>query len=331
MSRLVAPPPLRLRQEPGLPPGDFAVSSRPARNHSRLDLLGVDYRLVLPQAVSHRSYRRLPMRGIVRDSILRDTWLKIPQAVVLELTGDLEQAKELKEDNPNLLLIKAILLLPPLISIDVDTDLDDLETLQQKYSAAMDSRAEESVYESGLRRVHAKLVKGVTTKGSRAPNLPVEVIDAAEFSRLELCGVDAVDARTEETVWRSLLISARELLEGNSEDPSYGELYTLSSTWNRLRGERSGGPEGVAGADTLLELAVRGATPLSDRDLRSWYEQRVQELTRWGKTASGEADWAAVRRQYPGRVTRARVRALRKIYAPADWKKLGRRSPPETE
>jgi hypothetical protein len=122
------------------------------------------------------------MRGIVRDSILRDTWLKIPQAVVLDLTGDLEKAKELKEDNPNLLLIKAILLLPPLISIDVDTDLDDLETLQQKYSAAMDSRAEESVYESGLRRVHAKLVKGVTTKGSRAPNLPVEVIDAAEFS-----------------------------------------------------------------------------------------------------------------------------------------------------
>ena len=126
-------------------------------------------------------------------------------------------------------------------------------------------------------------------------------------------------------------INARELLEGNSEDPSYDELYTLSDTWNRLSGERSGGSEGVAGADTLSELAVRGVTPLSDRDLRSWYEQRVQELTKWGKTASGEADWKAVRRQYPGRVTRARLRALRKIYAPADWKKLGRRSPPETE
>ena len=61
-SRGVARPPHGLRQEPRLPPCRFAVSSRLARNHSRLDLLGVDYRLALPQAVSHRSYRRLPMR-----------------------------------------------------------------------------------------------------------------------------------------------------------------------------------------------------------------------------------------------------------------------------
>jgi hypothetical protein len=263
---------------------------------------------------------------------LRDTWLKIPQAVVLEVTGNLLQARNLEDDDPNLLLIKAILRLPPLISIDVNADSNEIETLRQKYrAAAVASRAEESVYENGLRKVHAKLVKGVTTKGSRTPNLPVEVIDSAEFSRLELRGIDAVDARTGKPVWYNLVISARELLEGNSEDPSYDELCTLSDTWNRLSGERSGGSEGVAGADTLSELAVRGATPLSDRDLRSWYEQRVQELTKWGKTASGEADWKAVMRQYPGRVTRARLRALRKIYAPADWKKLGRRSPPETE
>ena len=133
----------------------------------------------------------------------------------------------------------------------------------------------------------------MTTKGSRTPNLPVEVIDSAEFSRLELRGIDAVDARTGKPVWYNLVISARELLEGNSEDPSYDELYTLSDTWKRLSGERSGGSEGVAGAATLSELAVRGATPLSDRDLRSWYEQRVQELTKWGKTASSEADWAS--------------------------------------
>src|ERR1700730_3911593 len=144
------------------------------------------------------------MRGIVKGSILRDTWLKIPQAVVLELTGDLEQAKDLKDDDPNLLLIKAIFLLPPLMSIDVDADSDDGTTMLQKYRAAMDSRGERNVYESGLRRVHAKLVKGVTTKGSRAPNLPVEVIDTAEFARLGLCGVDAVDARTEEAGRRSL-------------------------------------------------------------------------------------------------------------------------------
>jgi len=262
---------------------------------------------------------------------LRDTWLKIPQAVVLEVTGNLLQARNLEDDDPNLLLIKAILRLPPLISIDVGAHSNEIETARQKYRAVVDARAEESAYENGLRKVHAKLVKGVTTKGSRTPNLPFEVIDPAEFGRLELSGIDAVDARTGKPVWYNLVISARELLEGNSEDPSYDELYTLSRTWNHLRGQRSGGSEGVAGADAALELATRGGTPLSDRDLRSWYEQRVQELTKWGKTASGEADWKAVRRQYPGRVTRARLRALRKIYAPADWKKLGRRSPPETD
>ena len=53
---------------------------------------------------------------------MRDTWLKIPQAVVLEVTGNLLQARNLEDDDPNLLLIKAILRLPALISIDVDAD-----------------------------------------------------------------------------------------------------------------------------------------------------------------------------------------------------------------
>jgi hypothetical protein len=91
---------------------------------------------------------------------LRDTWLKIPQAVVLEVTGNLLQARNLEDDDPNLLLIKAILRLPPLISIDVDADSNEIETVGRKYRAAVASRAEKSVYENGLRKVHAKLVKG---------------------------------------------------------------------------------------------------------------------------------------------------------------------------
>jgi hypothetical protein len=84
-----------------------------------------------------------------RASILRDTWLKIPQAVVLEVTGDLQQAKDMKADDPNLLLIKAILRLPPLISIDVDADSYDTKTVRQQCRAAMDTRPEKSVYEIG--------------------------------------------------------------------------------------------------------------------------------------------------------------------------------------
>jgi hypothetical protein len=239
---------------------------------------------------------------------LRDTWLNIPQAVVLEIAGNLQMASELEADDPNLLMIKAIRRLPPLTSIEVDAFPNEIETLRQQYRLAVASRAKESIYENGLRRVHAKLIKGVTAKGSRAPNRPLEVIDPAEFARLELRGIDAVDVRTRKPVWYSIVTSAHEQLEG-----------------------RSGVCEQVARADTTLILARAGTAPLSARDLRSWYQQRIQDLMLSGKTASGEADWKAARQKYPGRVTRARLHALRKELAPERWQKQGRRSPPATE
>jgi hypothetical protein len=123
------------------------------------------------------------------------------------------------------------------------------------------------------------------------------------------------------------VISARELLEGDPQDASYDGFHTRSRLPNRLGGERGDGWDGLGRADTPLVWAREGTTPLSDRDLRAWYQQRIRELTEWGRTASGEADWEAVRRRHPGRVTRARLRGLRKELAPADWKKQGRRSP----
>jgi hypothetical protein len=243
---------------------------------------------------------------MARRSILSDTWLKIPQAVVLEVTGNLQQAKDLDDDDPNLLLIKAILRLRPLVSIDFDDVSIEMESMRQKYREAIEARSEESVYEKGVRNVHAKLVQGVTAKGSRAPNSPVEVIDPAEFARLELRGIDAFDIRTGKPVWYNLMISARDLLESNSQ--------------------AGAGCEGVVRAHTPLVWARDGTTPLSDRELRAWYQERIRNLLGLGKTASGEADWEAVKRRYLGRVTRARIRALREELAPADWKKQGRRS-----
>jgi len=175
---------------------------------------------------------------------LHDTWLTIPQAVVLEVTGDLQLARDLDDDDPNRLMIKAILRLPPLISLDIDA-FPNIEAARQQWRALVGSQVEESAYENGLRRVRAKLIEGVTIKGSRASNRPLEVIDRAEVARLEFRGIDAVDARTGEPVWYHLVISARELLDGNSE-----------------RAGRTGDSEGVARADTPLVWTREETAPI---------------------------------------------------------------------
>jgi hypothetical protein len=46
---------------------------------------------------------------------------------------------------------------------------------------------------------------------------------------------------------------------------------------------------------------------------------------------SGEADWEAAKQQFSGRVTRIRLRQVRDQFAPAHWKKQGRRSPGRTK
>jgi hypothetical protein len=76
-----------------------------------------------------------------------------------------------------------------------------------------------------------------------------------------------------------------------------------------------------------LRLLTKGASPLSDRDLQMWYDRRVTELRARGETSSGEADWEAAKQQFPERLTRARLRAVRDQLAPVGWRKQGRRSP----
>jgi hypothetical protein len=75
-------------------------------------------------------------------------------------------------------------------------------------------------------------------------------------------------------------------------------------------------------------LSTRRPVPLSDHHLRLWYEARVAKIMERGDASSGEEDWEAAKRQFPERVTRARLRAARKKFAPVGWKKQGRRSPP---
>jgi hypothetical protein len=268
---------------------------------------------------------------MARGKLLHDIWLNVPQAVVLEVTGNLGLANELEADDVNLLMIKAIWRLPPLTSIEVELHPNEMETLRQGYRMAIDSPLEESGYENGLQRVHAKLTKGVTSKGSRAPHLPLEVIDPAEFARLALRGIDAVDVRTGQPVWYNLAISARGQLNGSSEEPWRAKFHSPPHQLNGLEGDLSFACKAAACTGTPLLRVRVGTAPLSDRDLRSWYQQRIQELISSGEMASGEADWEVVKGRFPGRVTRARLRALRDELAPEDWKKQGRRSPAATK
>jgi hypothetical protein len=246
---------------------------------------------------------------------LAEIWLNIPQAVVLEATGDLELVRGLEGHDPHLLLIKATWLLPPIVSVSVDAGANDAEarrTLRSRM-AEVDLQTARGGYEKDLRRVRDKLIDGVTAKGSRASHLPVEVIDPAEFVRLELRNLDAVDPTTGKTVWYGLLISARELSENGSQ-PSSSESYH--------RPRRRDQADGTA----QIGLSTTRPPRLSDRDLRLWYEKRVSELTAQGEVASGEADWAVAKEQFSGRVTRVRLRAMRDQFAPLNWKKQGRRS-----
>jgi hypothetical protein len=75
-----------------------------------------------------------------------------------------------------------------------------------------------------------------------------------------------------------------------------------------LSADLGGGGAAEAGS------SIRRKAPVSDRELRSWYQKRVSGLTASGGSSSGE------------RVTRARVRAIREQMTPEHWKKQGRRS-----
>jgi hypothetical protein len=89
-------------------------------------------------------------------------------------------------------------------------------------------------------------------------------------------------------------------------------------------------PELARAGRPVSKLLTSRPAPLSPHDLRSWYEARVAELIERGETSSSEDDWQMAQRQFRDRVKRARVRAAREEFAPAEWKKQGRRSPPTT-
>jgi hypothetical protein len=102
----------------------------------------------------------------------------------------------------------------------------------------------------------------------------------------------------------------------------------LCQRWDTAHGSaRPATTDAAASAQpTASTIEPTKTTPVSDRHLRKWYETRIEELTKRRDTSSGEDDWAAAQQYFTGRVTRARVRAIRNRYSPAGWRKQGRRA-----
>ena len=185
------------------------------------------------------------------------------------------------------------------------------EVAKQLTSAGARAREEERVSQLGQSLVEdfrARLTsgEGVVT-GFQPPSLKRATIPAELCSELSLNFEDGVAKGGGYT------FSHVRILKSVDSDRS-GQVLTEVSP-------------AMAAGTAQIRLSTKPAAPASDRDLSSWYEKRVSELMARGEAASGEADWEAAKRQFSGRVTRIRLRKVRNQFAPADWKKQGRRSP----
>jgi hypothetical protein len=154
----------------------------------------------------------------------------------------------------------------------------------------------------------------------------LKLIDPAEIACFELDGVNAVDPRKGKIIFYDLVVSARELVEGESGDAFSSEFSPEPPKSEGSSGELIEGTQAMADETARIGSANKLAASMSDQDLRSWYEQRVSKLSACGEASSGEADWEAAKQQIPARVTRSRLRQVRDQFAPSDWKKQGRRS-----
>ena len=158
-------------------------------------------------------------------------WLTVPQAVVLEVTGDLDLARRVTEDDPDLLVIIANRLIarPLFVPLEADSDDDEKLAARRQIHEAAGSLADTSRYLQAQQRVCQRLIAGVTTKASRIAGGPYEVVDPVEFTSAELIGVHAVNRRTGSVSWYDVRIDALEYVEELTEKPIEPRTTSLSA------------------------------------------------------------------------------------------------------
>lgn len=140
-------------------------------------------------------------------------------------------------------------------------------------------------------------------------------------------------------------IAAGELLTSAIEHPRRVvslRIYPKPDLWRRLRlnlGNSSAEGDGlklldirVMQAGEIAELAVpvqaiqpRRPAPVSDRELKRWYEDRRIAMTLASEVLSRADDLQAAKEMFGERVTNRRVEKLRRDEAPFEWTRRGRR------
>jgi hypothetical protein len=162
-------------------------------------------------------------------------WLNLPQAVVLSATRSIALALGLTDDNPDLLLLKANRILGVRAAVPLETEATDeqrRDAYKQLRHASLATDGE-SRYLVAQRRLAELLAAGVTVKASRKYNGPYEVVDPAEFTRLELRGGDAIDKLSKNLVLFDLRINMSELNEIMKMEEEQSEVSNIY--YNQLK------------------------------------------------------------------------------------------------
>src|SRR5271170_1666365 len=146
-----------------------------------------------------------------------DVWLSVPRAIFYMLTGDLARTRQFRGDDPHFLeflVVRAVssksICVPLDSSATEDERTEAWRTLREKLAV---ETTDTQIYNVALKALGEILADGsVRTKGSRSPDGPIELIDPAEFTRVRLANVHAINEITKKIVWYDLRVSARDLL-----------------------------------------------------------------------------------------------------------------------
>ena len=148
-------------------------------------------------------------------------WLNVPQAVVLEVTRDIERALNLSAETTDLLIIKAnrVLARRTVIPLEADANKEQRLDALRKFREAKTAMPAGSHYLEAQQRVHGRLVAGVRTKARRASGGRYKSVDRVEYTGAELQGSDAIDKRTRIVMLFDLRINAFDYIESLTGNP----------------------------------------------------------------------------------------------------------------
>lgn len=148
-------------------------------------------------------------------------WLNVPQAVVLEVTRDIERALNLSAETTDLLIIKAnrVLARRTVIPLEADANKEQQLDALRKFREAKTAMPAGSHYLEAQQRVHGRLVAGVRTKARRASGGRYKSVDRVEYTGAELQGSDAIDKRTRIVMLFDLRINAFDYIESLTGNP----------------------------------------------------------------------------------------------------------------